>query len=70
MKVETQGKRLAKPESPPSLGYDCFFSLVQERQKKSKQKKLKNGALKTKMREEEEDFLLGCVLLYVIFFVP
>lgn len=50
------------------------FSLVQEWQKKSKQKEIQNGALKTKMREEE-DFLLGCcvgccVVVVVFIFVP
>lgn len=74
VKEETQGKqRLAEPESPPSLGYDWFFPCARMT-KKSKQKEIQNGALKTKMREEE-DFLLGCcvgccVVVVVFIFVP
>ena len=79
MKEETQGKRrLAEQESPPSLGYDWFFPCARTTKKKKKKKKIKiktkeirNGALKTKMREEEGDCLLGCgVGCCVVFFVP
>lgn len=62
MKEETQGKRrLAEQESPPSLGYDWFFPCARmtTKKKKSKQKEIQNGALKTKMREEEGDLLAG-----------
>lgn len=46
------------------------FSLVQEWPTKKKSKQIQNGALKQKMREEEEDFLLGCrvVLCDFLFF--
>lgn len=67
VKEETQGKqRLAEPESPPSLGYDWFFPCARMT-KKIKTKEIQNGALKTKMREEEEDFLLGCCVGCCIF---
>lgn len=52
VKEETQGKqRLAEPESPPSLGYDWFFPCA--RMTKKQKQKSQNGALKTKMKEEE-----------------
>lgn len=73
MKEETQGKqRLAEPESPPPLGYDWFFPCARMTNKK-KSKQIQNGALKQKMREEEEDFLLGCRVVlcdFLFFFVP
>lgn len=58
------------------------FSLVQERQQnKIKTRVIENGALKTKMREEEGGCLLGCgvgccvvvsflFLFCFVFFVP
>ena len=75
VKEETQGKRrLAEQESPPSLGYDWFFPCARmttkKTKKKSKRKEIQNGALKTKMREEE-GLLAGmlCWLLCCCFFI-
>lgn len=72
VKEETQGKRrLAEQESPPSLGYDWFFPCARMTTKKIKTKEIQNGALKTKMREEEGDCLLGCCVgcCVVVFFL-
>lgn len=69
VKEETQGKRrLAEQESPPSLGYDWFFPCARTTTKKII-KKIQNGALKTKMREEEGGLLAGmwCWLLCCCF---